>query len=469
LNSYIKLSVHFSHLHIIALLLVVCILNACTNDSPPAPTRTPIKGPIQLYDVHGTLICQLHGQNSQLDCLAKESVERQSAFQFIDYALNELANSLHVSIAHLPSDALNVSTTLDLHLQKQVLQKAKQYIATMTASHHMTNAGVVMLDYHNGAILSFIGSLDNPTADSPFNVVTQQPSQLGSLFKPFVYTTAFEQGISPGEVVYDGPFSMNDPQGAYSPFNSDQKFHGYMSYRSALQNNYNIPVLKTYVKTGFDAVRKNVLALGLKPADIGTEKWYSTALGVRVAPLLDTTVAYATMANGGIHIPPHAIEKISASDGRILYAAKPQKIQALSPQTAFMMTDIMSDEHARTQYLGICSPFELYTTTEGQCKAGNPGMVRPAAVHSSTSERFTNTLAVGYTTDLIVGAWAGNSDFSPMFNGSELDGASHIWHDDMLLAEAGKPIRQFPAPPPGVVKKTVAYPNLTTTDWYRTK
>jgi membrane peptidoglycan carboxypeptidase len=441
------------------------MLSACTYGSPTTNPQT--KGPIQLYDAHGILICQLHGQNPQLDCLAKNSVQRPFAFQFIDYALNELASDLHTSVTNLPSSALNVSTTLDLNLQKQVLQKAKQYITTMTITHHMTNAAVVMLDYHNGAIRSLIGSLDNPTANPPLNVATQHSRQLGSIFKPFVYATAFEQGISPGEVVYDGPFSVGTPP--YSPYNYDHTFHGYMSYRSALQNNYNIPVLKLFVKTGFDAVRKNVLAMGLTPGDIGTEGYYSIPLGPTGAPLLDATVAYGTMANGGIHIPPHAIEKISASAGHIVFAAKPQGTRALSPQIAFMMTDIMSNENARAHDFGACSPFELYTTTQKQCQAGNPGSVRPAAVHSGMTNSFRDTLTVGYTTDLVIGSWAGNSDSSLMSNVSGLDGASHIWHDSILLADAGKPIQQFPGPPPGVVKKTIDYPHLTTTDWYLAK
>jgi membrane peptidoglycan carboxypeptidase len=458
------LSVHLCRLRIVMLLLLACILSSCSYTISTVSPATETKGPIQLYDMHGVLICQLHGQNAQLDCLAQNSVQRPFASQFIDYALKELASDLHTTIAHLPSTALNVSTTLDLNLQKQILQKAKRYIATMATTHNMTNAAVVMLDYHNGAIRALIGSLDSPTANSALNVVTQNPRQLGSLMKPFVYATAFEQGISPGEVIYDGPFSVGTPP--YSPVNFDRMFHGYMSYRSALQNDYNIPALKVFLRTGFPALRKNVVAMGLTPNDIGTEGYYSTPLGPEAVPLLDATVAYGTMANGGVHIPPHAIEKISMSDGHVVFTAKPQGTQALTPQTAFMMTDVMSDEQARLPEFGACSVLELYTTSEAQCKAGNPGTVRPVAVHIGTTDTFKDTLTVGYTTDMVIGSWAGNSDDSPMYNIIGLDGAARIWHDSMLLAEAGQPVQQFPGPPSGVVKQTVQYPHLTTTDWH---
>lgn len=465
MNSRTLLVAHFSGLRTVTLLLCVCVLSSCMNGNFAGNAST--NGPIQLYDTHGTLICQLHGQNPQMDCLAPKSIPRQFAFQFIDYALNELASDLHVSVAHLPSSALNVSTTLDLNLQKQVLQTTKRYIATMATTHNMKDAAVVMLDYHNGAIRTLIGSLDNATSPTQLNVVTQDPRQPGSVFQPFVYATAFEQGISPGEVVYDGPFSVGTPP--YSPVNSDRQFHGYMSYRHALQNNFNIPALKLFVRTGFAALRKNVLAMGLTPSDIGTEDLYDLALGAHGMPLLDATVAYGTMANGGIHVAPHAIDKISTPDGHRVFAAKTQGTQALSQQTAFMLTDVMSDNNARAYEFGTCSPLELYTTTQEQCRAGNSGPVRPAAVHVSANGGFKDTLAIGYTTDLVVGSWTGNDDDTPMFNIIGVDGASRIWHDSMLLAEAGKPIQQFPAPPSDVVKKTVAYPNLTTTDWYRTQ
>jgi membrane peptidoglycan carboxypeptidase len=181
------------------------------------PVRIPqTKGPIQLYDIHGKLICQLHGQNPQLSCLDKNAEQRQFAAYFIDYAVGELASDLHVNIVDLPSYGLNVSTTLDLDLHKHILQTAQQYIAKMKNTHHMSNAAVVMLDYHTGAIRSFVGSLDSPAAVNPLNVITQTARQVGSAFKPFVYANAFAQGISPGEVFYDGPFSVGGPYG-YAP------------------------------------------------------------------------------------------------------------------------------------------------------------------------------------------------------------------------------------------------------------
>lgn len=443
--------------------MLLSLLSACANNISLGQPQ-PQNGPIQFYDIHNQLICQLHGQNSQLDCLQHKDL---SSAYFIDTAVSELASALHVDMDHLPTTALHVATTLDLPLEQQTYQKARQYIATMAVTHNMHNASVVALDPHSGGIRVLIGNMDASYGGNQANM-TAQPFMSGSTFKPFIYATAFEQGISPGEVVYDGPFSVasgNSNAGTYSPYNYDQKFHGYMSYRTALQTGLNIPPLKLSVKLGLQAVRKKMQALGIK--SVG-EPYYSWAVGAVSLNLLDETSAYATMANSGIYMDPHAIVKVTASDGHVLYQDATQGTRALSPEAAFMITDVMSDTAGQTLDFGTCSPVELYSTSHAQCQAGNAGTVRPAAVRTGPAVTFQDTSTIGYTPDLVVGAWTGNSNHSLMAGITGLDGAAQIWHDTMLLAEGNTPVKAFPAPPADVVKKTVNYPNLTTTDWYQT-
>jgi membrane peptidoglycan carboxypeptidase len=454
-----------ANLRIGALLLLICALEACMGGGPGFKASS--RGPIQLFDVHGQLICQVHGQNPQLSCLDNGAAPRRAAGYFIDYALRELATDLHVSLAHLPADALNVSTTLDMGLQWQVLQKARQYIASMAATHHLTDAALVMLDYRSGAVRALIGSLSGPGAANSGDYVTQRGRQPGSIFKPIVYANAFEQGISPGEVVYDGPFIVG-PAPGYAPSNYDLRYHGYMSYRSALQSNYNIPALKLFVKTGAASLRKTAQALGIRATELGPfdPLYYSMALGTMEMTLLDATAAYGTMANGGTHVPAHALERISAPGGHLIYATRPRGTRALSPQAAFMVTDVMSEHNALVSVYGRCSPFLLYSGTQAQCLAGQPGEARPAAVHEGQDYSFRDSMTIGYTADLVAGAWTGNDDFSLMYNVNALNGAARIWHDSMLLAEAHEPVRQLPGSPAGLIQKTVSYTGLTTTDWY---
>ncbi|EFH84333.1 transglycosylase domain-containing protein [Ktedonobacter racemifer] len=443
--------------------MLLSILSACANNISLGQPQ-PQNGPIQFYDIHNQLICQLHGQNPQLDCLQHKDL---SSAYFVDTAVSELASALHVDVDHLPATALHVATTLDLSLEQQTYQKARQYLATMSATHNMHNASVVVLDPHSGGIRALLGNMDTSYGGSQANLTTQ-PFMAGSTFKPFIYATAFEQGISPGEVVYDGPFSVatgNSNAGTYSPSNYGQKFHGYMSYRTALQTELNIPPLKLSVKLGLQTVRKKVQALGIK---IVGEPYYSWAVGAVSLNLLDETSAYATMANKGIHMDPHAIVKATSSDGHVLYQDSTQGTRALSPEAAFMITDALSGTASQATEFGICNPLELYSTSHTQCQAGNAGPVRPAAVMAGLSETFQDTSTIGYTPDLVVGAWTGNSNHSLMAGITGLDGAAQIWHDTMLLAEGNTPMKAFPAPPADVVKKTVSYPKLTTTDWYQT-
>ncbi|GHO57371.1 transglycosylase domain-containing protein [Ktedonobacter robiniae] len=444
--------------------MLLSLLSACANNISLGRPQ-PQNGPIQFYDIHNLLICQLHGQNSQLDCLQHKDL---SPAYFIDTAVSELASDLHVDVDHLPTTALHVATTLDLALEQQTYQKARQYIATMAVTLNMHNASVVALDPHSGGIRVLIGNMDASYGGSQANLTTQ-PFMAGWAFKPLIYATAFEQGISPGEVVYDGPFSVTGGStngSTYTPYNYDQKFHGFMSYRTALQTGLNIPPLKLSVRLGLQTVSKKVQALGIK--NVG-KPYYSWAVGAVSLNLLDETSAYATMANSGMRMDPHSIVKVTSSDNHVLYQESTRGTRALSPEAAFMITDVLSGTAKQASFFASCSPFELYSTSHSQCQTGNPGAVRPAAVMGGLSANFQDTSAIGYTPDLVVGAWTGNSNHSLMMPGiTGLDGAAQIWHDTMLLAEGNTPVKAFPAPPADVVKKTVNYPTLTTTDWYQT-
>ena len=131
-----------------------------------------------------------------------------------------------------------------------------------------------------------------------------------------------------------------------------------------------------------------------------------------------------------------------------------------------MMTNVLSDNKSRLYEFFDCNVLQLYSNSREQCYAGNRGIVRPAAAKTGTSSDFKDNWTVGYTTDYVMGVWAGNNDNSPMVNVTGVDGAAPIWHDSMLLAEQGKPITDF-SNPGGLAQKTVYYPQgITTTDWY---
>jgi membrane peptidoglycan carboxypeptidase len=377
--------------------------------------------------------------------------------------LQGLMDSGQVPPGILSRSGLQVVTTLNAALQQQMLQIAQAHIKAKQANH-MSDASVVMIDYHTGAVEVLIGSI-NPR--SQFDVATQGYRQPGSSFKPFVYATAFEKGWSPGTAISDTPvhifISPDEP--IYSPSNYDDRFHGEMTLRHALQNSFNVPAVKTEMFAGVLPSLATAQAMGIT-SYLGTPA-PSMVLGGLSVHLLDETSAYGVFADGGIQMAPYLIQEIRDSQGNIIYEHHDAGKQVISPQIAGLMTNVLSDDQERQYEFGVCSPLMLYDGTpySAACRS-NPGVVRPAAAKTGTTGDFKDNWTVGYTSDYVIGVWAGNDNGDPMVNVSGVDGAAPIWHDSMLLAEQGQPVVPFILPP-GLVRATVHYPDgVTSTDWY---
>ena len=385
---------------------------------------------------------------------------------FSNYTINELTNILHVKRADLSRSGLLVSTTLDLPLQNQILKIAQTHIAEMAASHNMSNAAEVLIDFHNGAIRTLLGNIDpNNPQNGQFDVAADGYRQPGSSFKPFIYATAFAHGVSPGMPVYDTPLTIQMCCGlpSYTPHNYDQRFHGLISYRYALQNSFNVPAVKLLMQTGVDQALHTAQVMGIN-SYVGTPN-YTMVLGTLGIHLLDQTSAYGVFANGGVRMLPHSIDTVTDVQGHVIYHFVPHGQRVISKQVAYIMTNVLSDNQTRLYEFFDCNMLQLYSNSKQQCFAGNRGTVRPAAAKTGTSSDFKDNWTVGYTTNYVMGVWAGNNDNSAMINVTGVDGAAPIWHDSMLLAEQGMPITGF-ANPGGLVQKTISYPGITTHDWY---
>ncbi len=398
--------------------------------------------------------------------LHRGALQNLSAPHFINYTLNELARNLNVKVAELARSGLLIHTTLDLPLQNQILKVAQQQISVMKQGHNLSDAAEVVIDYHTGAIRVLLGNVDptNPR-DGEFDIASEGLRQPGSSFKPFVYATAFSQGLSPGMPVMDEPFTIQMCCGLppYSPKNYDLSYHGLITYRYALQNSFNIPAVKLLTKVGVNTALNTAERMGITAYN-GTPN-YTMVLGSLGVHLLDETSAYGSFADGGVHMPPHAVQSVTDVNRRLIYAPSIRGTQAISPQVAYLMTNVLSDNASRTFEFGKCSALYLYSNTQTECYQGNPGMIRPSAVKTGTSQNFDDNWTVGYTSDFAVGVWAGNDDNSPMVDVTGVDGAGPIWHEAMLLAEKGYPVRDF-VNPGGVVQRTVDYGPKITTDWY---
>ena len=391
---------------------------------------------------------------------------------FANFVLDQLVQHFKLkSRSQLSRLGMIVYTTLDINLQDKIQKIAQGHIAALRAAHHLTNAAEVLIDYHTGAIITLLGSLDynNTAIKGQFDVATQGYRQPGSSFKPYVYVTAFEQGASPAQAIDDAPTTIANPGGDppfYSPTNYDLSFHGHMTLRCALQNSLNVPAVRVLKHVGIRASMQTAKEMGITTYQ-GTPG-YSLVLGGLGIRLLDHTSAMGTFANGGVHVGYYAINKVvSSTNHKVIYQHQldPGK-HVISPQLAYMMTNVLSDNTARIPEFFDCNVLQLYSKPQTNCYNGDRGVVRPAAAKTGTTQNFRDNWTVGYTTDYVMGVWAGNDDNSPMVNVTGVQGAAPIWHDSMLVAEQGHPIRDF-INPGGLQQATVTYPDgVKTTDWF---
>lgn len=389
---------------------------------------------------------------------------------FSNFVELQLEKSFHLTRAQLSRSDMSVYTTLDIQLQDKIQKIMQEHIAELRDTHNVSNAAEVLIDYHTGAIISLLGSIDynDKSIDGQFDVASQAYRQPGSSFKPYVYVTAFEQGTSPAQAINDSALTIYLPNSIphdFTPKNYDLKYHGHMTLRCALQNSLNIPAVKVLQHVGIDPAMKTAYDMGVTSYE-GTPG-YSLVLGGLGVRLLDHTSAYGTFANGGVHVPYYSLQKVVFATSQQTYG-HPQDAgtRVLSPQLAYMMTSVLSDNASRIPEFYDCNPLQLYSNSEASCWAGNRGLVRPAAAKTGTTTDFRDNWTMGYTTDYVMGVWAGNDDNSKMIDVTGVHGAAPIWHDAMLLAEQGHPVRDF-TNPGGLQKASVTYPDgVTTSDWF---
>ena len=410
-------------------------------------------------------------EEQALDFFKTAAALRNRAPHFANFVLAQLQKIFNIqNRSDLSRSNMVVYTTLDISLQDIIQKIMQQHIAALRNAHHLTNAAEVLIDFHTGAIISQLGSIDynNASIDGQFDV-TQAYRQPGSSFKPYVYVTAFEQGASPAQAIDDQPLTISVPDSnppTFTPVNYDRSFHGHMTLRCALQNSLNVPGVKVLEHAGIDSSMLTAYNMGITTYQ-GTPG-YSLVLGGLGIRLLDHTSAMGVFANGGVRVPYYAVDKVvSGSSGKVLYQHQLDPgTQVISPQLAYMMTNVLSDNTDRIPEFGNCNVLQLYSNSQQDCWNGNRGAVRPAAAKTGTTNDFRDNWTVGYTTDYVMGVWAGNDDNSPMINVSGIDGAAPIWHDSMLIAERGHPIQDF-VNPGGLERATVTYADgVQTTDWF---
>jgi len=327
-----------------------------------------------------------------------------------------------------------VHTSLDPILQQQAQEIVRQQVNAL-AEKRATNGALVAIRPSTGEILAMVGSADfyNEEIDGQVNMAIR-PRQPGSSIKPLTYTAAFEKGWTPATLIWDVPSEFppsgdpNDPRPPYKPVNYDDRFHGPVTVRSALANSYNVPAVKTLAYVGIYDDPNTPAEEGLIPfarrVGITTldrqDYGLSLTLGGGDVTLLELTSVYATLANNGLRVAPTGILRIEDREGAVVYEHEAQGEQVIRPEHAYLITDILSDNEARTPAFGPNSALRLPFK---------------AAAKTGTTNDFRDNWTLGYTPDVAVGVWVGNADYTPMINTSGLSGAAPIWNQFMQFAQ----------------------------------
>lgn len=342
----------------------------------------------------------------------EKSTKGIKAPHFVMYIKKQLEEKYGEKV--LTEGGLVVTTTIDYELQEKAEEIVKKYALENVEKFNAENAALVAVDNQTGQILVMVGSRDyfDEEIDGNFNVATAH-RQPGSAFKPFVYATLFNKGYTPDTTVFDLPTEFSTyckPDGkpilpqyedrCYFPENYDHIYRGPMTLRDALAQSVNVPAIKVLYLAGLQDSLKTAKDMGINSLTNSNQYGLTLVLGGGEVSLLDITSAYSVFANNGVRNINTGILKIENKTGEIIEEFTPNSQRVLPEKSALYITDILSDNKARTPAFGSRSP--LYF--EGRDVAGKTG----------TTNDYRDAWTVGYTAQVALGVWAGNNDNSSM-------------------------------------------------------
>ncbi len=381
---------------------------------------------------------------------AKNSIDIKAP-HFVMYIKDQLVKEYGQEMVE--RGGLEVTTTLDYAVQQQAQDTVKNELAKI-AGLHVKNGAAVVLNPQTGEVLAMVGSKDyfDSTIDGNVNLVTSLRPP-GSSIKVINYAYALGHGMTPATIIDDSPVSfVVAGQPPYVPKNYDDKFRGKITLRSALAESRNIPAVKVLASFGVDKMINLGREMGITTWNDPSRFGLSLTLGGGEVKLIDLAQVYATVANAGKRPDIRTIIKVTDYRGNVLQAdpcinkdhlgvCNPAK-QVLDPRVAFMLTDILKDNKARTPAFGSYSALFIPDHSE-------------IAVKTGTSNDTKDNLTVGYTKNLLVAVWVGNNDNSPMGRiASGITGAAPIWHGIMdYLLSINKD--EAWSPPNGLVQRDI--------------
>ena len=307
----------------------------------------------------------------------------------------------------------------------------------------LVQGALVSLDPNTGRVLAMVGGWSYE--QSQFNRAVQANRQPGSSFKPMVYLTALEKGISPSQKFLDAPIVVDTPEGRWRPGNFEGTFGGPTSLHVALEESMNLVTLRVAQQLGMQAVADTAIAFHMVDS---MPRVLPAALGAVETTVMREAGAYASIAAGGREVIPTLIDSVQDPDGHVVMRTPGIACvdcgDPLKPPTV---------EDGRAQIADPASVFQLITMMQGVVQRGTgtlagKGLNRPIAGKTGTSQDFADAWFGGFTPDLVTVVWVGFDNPTTLGN-NQTGGlvAAPIWHDYMAAALAGHPVLSFPVPP----------------------
>jgi penicillin-binding protein 1A len=337
------------------------------------------------------------------------------------YAADYVMDVLDDYIGTIDTD-LSVTTTIDQTMQLAAEKALTEELAVKGDKFGVSQGAVVAM-LPDGAIKALVGGRNY--AESQFNRVVTAKRQPGSAFKPFVYLTAIEHGLTPDTVREDSPLNVR----GWQPENYSRDYKGPVTLRTALAQSLNTVA----VRVGLEMGPKNVVAtasrLGIRSK---LEPNASIALGTSEVSPLELVSAYAPFANGGLGVLPYVIDKVKTREGKVIYSRSGGGLgRVIDPSAVGMMNAMMRE----TLVTGTARKAEI----AGWEAAGKTG----------TSQEFRDAWFVGYTSTLVAGVWLGNDDGSPTKRVSGGNLPVEVWSRFMKTGLQGMPPQPLPGMPSG--------------------
>jgi len=323
----------------------------------------------------------------------------------------------------------------------RILSLAPEGTARVSLEQDSGAQGALLaIDNASGEIKAMVGGRDFNA--SKFNRATQAQRQVGSSFKPYVYTADIDHGAKPDDTILDGPTTFQTASGPYTPHNYEENFEGTITLRRALAQSRNIPALKIAESLGIKTVIDYARRFGLTS---NIPAYLPVAVGAADLTLFEQTSAYSVFPNDGVRITPRYITKVTDYEGRVLEEDYPEVKDVISARTARIMTSMLQEvvQHGT----GIAAA----------------GLKFPLAGKTGTTNDFTDAWFVGFSPSTTCGVWVGFDEKKTL--GSKETGARAalpIWMDFMKVALSGKDPGGFQPPldmPPNAVAQRVDTPD----------